>query len=67
MISLFCTTQVWLLKAAFLGYYWSLRETLSTKVRMLLYVVSVYATVTYLCVISIQLGYCRPMSRNWYV
>ncbi|KAH0613709.1 uncharacterized protein H6S33_005595 [Morchella sextelata] len=65
VISLFCTTQVWLLKAAFLGYYWSLRETLSGKVRLLLYVVSVYAAVTYMGVISLQLGYCRPMSRNW--
>lgn len=65
VISLFCTTQVWLLKAAFLGYYWSLRETLSRKVTFLLYGVSVYTTLTYLGVMSIQLGYCRPMSRNW--
>ncbi|RPB06099.1 hypothetical protein L873DRAFT_1661059 [Choiromyces venosus 120613-1] len=64
-ISLFCTTQVWLLKAAFLGYYWSLRETLMRKIKVLLYTVSAYCFVTYIGVISFQLGYCRPISLNW--
>lgn len=65
VISLFCTTQVWLLKAAFLGYYWSLRETLTERVKVLLYVVSTYCLVTYIGVISFQLGYCHPISTNW--
>lgn len=67
VVSIVCTTQVWLLKAAFLGYYWSLRETLSDKVKLLLYAVSAYAALTYIGVISLQLGYCRPLPRNWYV
>lgn len=61
-----CTTQVWLLKAAFLGYYWSLRETLSDKVKILLYAVSAYTILTYIGVLVLQFTYCRPLPRNWY-
>lgn len=64
-ISLFCTTQVWLLKAAFLGYYWSLKESLTERTKVLLYTVSAYCLVTYIGVLSFQLGYCHPISTNW--
>lgn len=66
-MSIVCTTQVWLLKAAFLGYYWSLRETLGGKVKLLLYAVSAYTALTYIGVLSLQFIYCRPLPRNWYV
>lgn len=66
-MSIICTVQVWLLKAAFLGYYWSLRETLSGKVRMLLYTVSAYTAVTFVGVTILQFCYCRPLSLNWYI
>lgn len=65
-MSIICTTQVWLLKAAFLGYYWSLRETLSDKVKILLYAVSAYTILTYIGVLTLQFTYCRPLPRNWY-
>jgi hypothetical protein len=64
-ITLFCTTQVWLLKAAFLGYYWSLRDTLADRIKILLYITSAYCAVTYVGVISFQLAYCGPLSKNW--
>ncbi|CAZ79723.1 unnamed protein product [Tuber melanosporum] len=64
-ITLFCTTQVWLLKAAFLGYYWSLRETLTDRIKFLLYAVSAYCLVTYIGVLSFQFAYCHPISTNW--
>ncbi|PWW79874.1 hypothetical protein C7212DRAFT_349542 [Tuber magnatum] len=64
-ISLFCTSQVWLLKAAFLGYYWSLRDSLRKRIKVLLYSVSVYCLVTYIGVLSFQLSYCRPLATNW--
>lgn len=65
-MSIVCTTQVWLLKAAFLGYYWSLYETLSDKVKILLYAVSAYTILTYVGVLTLQFTYCRPLPRNWY-
>ncbi|CUS10646.1 unnamed protein product [Tuber aestivum] len=64
-ITLFCTTQVWLLKGAFLGYYWSLKDSLAERIRRLLYAVSVYCLATYIGVLSFQLGYCSPLSTNW--
>ncbi|KAG0642193.1 hypothetical protein HOY80DRAFT_951852 [Tuber brumale] len=65
VITIFCTTQVWLLKAAFLGYYWSLRETLTDRIKVLLYAVSAYCLVTYIGVLSFQFSYCHPISTNW--
>jgi len=61
------TIELWLLKVAFLGYFYNLRRHFSRTAKILYLAVCVYAGTAFVIVLGLQLGYCRPISRNWQV
>jgi hypothetical protein len=59
--------EQWLLKVAFLGYFSNLRQHFTQRARKVYFAVCVYTGVTYIIVMGFQIGYCQPVSLNWYV
>ncbi|KAL7270631.1 hypothetical protein RUND412_006660 [Rhizina undulata] len=65
VVSFLCTIQIWLLKAAFLGYYFAWRQNVERRVKALIDFATVYCAVSFVVVVGFQLGYCWPLERNW--
>lgn len=63
--TLMYSTQLFLMKVAFLAYYFGFKDHLTPMTRKLLYASSVYVVAAFIAVIGLQLGYCRPIDSNW--
>ncbi|KAF8467400.1 hypothetical protein BDZ91DRAFT_762839 [Kalaharituber pfeilii] len=58
-------TELWLLKGAFLAFYWRLFCRVQSRFVYLLYGTSFLCCVTYIIVITIHFTWCTPVHRNW--
>ena len=60
-------SAVWSAKASFLAMYFALGEKLSNGMRKALLVAAIFTGGTWIAVVIINLMWCRPLSRTWYV
>ena len=56
---------MWLLKGAFLAFYWCLFSRIDSRFIYLLYVASAITVSTFIVVITIHFAWCLPVHRNW--
>ncbi|CCX32389.1 Similar to hypothetical protein [Tuber melanosporum Mel28]; acc. no. XP_002835566 [Pyronema omphalodes CBS 100304] len=63
--SLHYTSLLWLLKAAFLGYFAHVRDILSPRARTMYTCVCIFTMTTFLVTLAFQFSYCGPIERNW--
>ncbi|KAI5820392.1 hypothetical protein BZA77DRAFT_77816 [Pyronema omphalodes] len=65
--SIHYTSLLWLLKAAFLGYFAHVRDILSQRARIMYTCVCIFTMTTFLVTIAFQFFYCGAIERNWSV
>lgn len=58
-------TELWLLKSAFLAFYWRLFARVQWRFLYLLYGTTVVVAITYIIVLTIHFTWCTPVHRNW--
>ncbi|KAI5811300.1 hypothetical protein DFH27DRAFT_20296 [Peziza echinospora] len=58
-------TELWLLKGAFLAFYWRLFARTKTRFLYLLLISSIVTFITYVIVITIHFTWTNPASSNW--
>lgn len=61
------TTQLFLLKVAYLGYFVLLKQHFSKYTVWLLNGTIVYTVIGFILAMAVQLTICLPVSRNWFV
>ena len=60
------TTQLFLLKVAYLGYFVLLKQHFSKYTVCLLNGTIVYTVIGFIVSLTVQLTICLPVSRNWF-
>jgi hypothetical protein len=63
--SVMYTAQLWLLKAAYIAYFFRLRVHFPKTTSRLIVGVGAYAACSFIVMITIQMAACRPFPRNW--
>lgn len=61
-------TVLWLIKVAFLLFYWNLTSGTyepGHRVRVALFTTALSLAGSYVAIIVVFLTYCKPMSLNW--
>lgn len=56
---------MWSIKASLMALYYDISKHVTDRVKMLMHVTSGLLLVTVLVVISVSLGWCRPITANW--
>ncbi|TGZ76254.1 hypothetical protein EX30DRAFT_266093 [Ascodesmis nigricans] len=64
-VALFYIVELWLLKGAFIAFYWGLFSKVHTRLRFLLYSTIFLVVTTFLILIILYLSWCTPIERNW--
>lgn len=59
--------ELWVLKGAFIAFYWGLFSKVQTRLRYLLYGTIVAVAGTFVALVVMYLCWCTPIERNWYV
>lgn len=62
---MFWALIMWSVKASLMALYYDISSHVTNRLKMLMHVTSVLLFVTILAVISVSLGWCRPISTNW--
>ncbi|KAF8429295.1 hypothetical protein EV426DRAFT_703090 [Tirmania nivea] len=58
-------TELWLLKGAFLAFYWRLFFRVQSRLIYLLYGTTVVVIITYIITLTIHFTWCTPVYLNW--
>ncbi|RPB18358.1 hypothetical protein L211DRAFT_815638 [Terfezia boudieri ATCC MYA-4762] len=58
-------TELWLLKGAFLVFYWQLFSMVQSRLVYLLYGTTGFVVITYIIILTIHFTWCTPVYRNW--
>lgn len=58
------TQELWILKSAFLAQFWGLFDRVQTRIKYVLHAIIAYTAASWLSVVGVYLGACRPFERN---
>lgn len=64
-LAILYTTELWVLKAAFLALFWGLFQKLNSRIRYYLYAAIGITIVTFITMITTVLAWCHPIQNNW--